>query len=261
MSTGSFDRVANASNFEQLLSSFGSIGSQELKLLWDLAQELEASELLRSAGMVYELTRLAAKQHGDERIAADASPRAKFLLGFQQYHFHGEVEFAVQALTTSAEEFSKLGELDRAVAALVAGSRIALRNDRADVAINTANRALALLAVGDGAYDSLASVHLLAREMFQRASGFAPAVFYAYASEVFRNSGESELADCTAALLGCALIRHGDLESGLEVLDEVGRSLRRYSAQLADGKFKPLSEAFLAEYSDCPRPRAVGTVE
>jgi hypothetical protein len=165
MSTGSFDRVANASNFEQLQSALGSIGPQELKLLWDLAQELEASELLRSAGMVYELTRLAAKQNGDERIAADASPRAKFLVGFQQYHFHGKVEFAVQTLTTSAEEFSKLGELDSAVAALVSASRIALRNDRADVAMNTATRALALLAVGDGSYDSLASILLLAREM------------------------------------------------------------------------------------------------
>jgi CHAT domain-containing protein/tetratricopeptide (TPR) repeat protein len=215
--------------------------------VWQFAQELESAHLWRSAAVALELARLAAQATGDQKVANDAASRSGFIAGFKQY-LRGEIEPALAGLRDSAEAFADGGDTGRAISTFVAISRIALRNKSSEQTFAAAGRALDLLSTGGGSNESLLQMYLLDRDIFESGAGPEHASLFARANSVFKLRGGAQYTACAAALLGCTLVRTGDIETGLEILDDVSRVLRRAGILLEDGGVQPVPEVFLADY-------------
>jgi CHAT domain-containing protein len=216
--------------------------------VWQLAQKFESAHLWRAAAVAFELARLAAEATGDMKIARESAARGGFISSFMRYQFRREVDPALAGLRESGEAFATTGGFERAISTFVAASRIALRNGRPEQSFAAAGRALDLLSSDGGSDESSLLIYSLARDIFKRGAGRAHAVFFARANSVFKLRGEVQYAACAAAWLGCTLVRSGDIESGLEILNEVEHTLRRAGLRLEDGGVEPVPEVFLAAY-------------
>jgi CHAT domain-containing protein len=216
--------------------------------VWQLAQDLESAELWRSAALALELTRLAADTTGENELARAAAARAGFISSFAKYHFRGEVDAGLNGLWESADAFAAGGQIERAVSTLVMASRIALKHGRPEHTFAAAMHALDLLSSAGGSNISFFQMYGLALDIFERGAGPQHAVFFARANSVFQTNAESQAAASAAALLGCTLIRMGDAESGLAILQDIDHTLRRSRIRYNDGSVGPLPEMVLVQY-------------